>query len=334
MRAKDTVTQNYLSDPKRFAQICNNELFHGETMIAPQKLLELDSVHSAVGLSYIEKKYRDNVKLHDSECLLVILGLENQTDIHYAMPLRNYLYDAINYEKQRAVIAKQHKEDKNLKGEEFISRFSKNDKLIPVITLVIYYGTKPWDGPRNLHEMLQFSPGLETFKDLITNYKLHLLEVNSMSNLDQYTGELKAFFGFVKYQKDKQKLLSFVMKNEDIFRAVSHETAYAIQTMAHVREFDWFHEHDEVNKETEVVDMCQALQDLIADSRSEGRLEGKSEGRLEGLTLGEENGTKKYGLLVLKLLEEGKDDLLIKTTSDPGLLHQLYKEYHISDIQS
>lgn len=318
MRAKDTVTQNYLSDPKRFAQVCNNELFHGEAMISPQNLRELDSVHSSGGLSYIEKKYRDQVNLHYSECLLVILGLENQTGIHYAMPLRNYLYDAMNYEKQRAVIAKKHKEDNDLKSDEFISRFSKNDRLIPVITLVIYYGSKPWNGPRDLHDMLQFTPGLEKFKDLIGNYKLHLLEVSSMPNLEQYTGELKAFFGFVKYQRDKQKLLSFVMQNEDIFRAVSHETAYAIQTMAHVKEFDWFHEGDEDEDEMEVIDMCQALQDLMADSR------------LEGLTLGEQNGTKRYGLLMLKLLEEGKGDLLIQTASDTDLLHQLYEEYHIS----
>ncbi|MCD8300167.1 MAG: hypothetical protein LUC41_03215 [Clostridiales bacterium] len=29
----------------------------------------------------------------------------------------------------------------------------KNDKLLPVVTLVIYFGSKEWDEPMSVHEM-------------------------------------------------------------------------------------------------------------------------------------------------------------------------------------
>lgn len=31
----------------------------------------------------------------------------------------------------------------------------KTDKLIPVITVVVYYGEKYWDGAKSFHEMLR-----------------------------------------------------------------------------------------------------------------------------------------------------------------------------------
>ena len=33
----------------------------------------------------------------DGEAVYIILGAENQTDVHYAMPVKSALYDIINY---------------------------------------------------------------------------------------------------------------------------------------------------------------------------------------------------------------------------------------------
>ncbi len=34
---------------------------------------------------------------------------------------------------------------------EFLSGFHKTDRLIPVITFVVYYGSVPWDAAMDLH---------------------------------------------------------------------------------------------------------------------------------------------------------------------------------------
>lgn len=36
---------------------------------------------------------------------------------------------------------------------EFLSEFHKDDKLTPVITITVYWGSGKWDAPRSLHEM-------------------------------------------------------------------------------------------------------------------------------------------------------------------------------------
>lgn len=54
-------------------------------------------------------------------------------------------------------------------GEQVI----KPDELIPVITIVVYYGEKSWDGAASLHEMLNIPKTMESF---VNDYKMHLVE--------------------------------------------------------------------------------------------------------------------------------------------------------------
>ena len=72
------------------------------------------------------------------------------------MPLRNLLYDTLYYFHQIDEIADRHSEEgvKLKAGGEFLSKFKKEDKLNPVITTVAYFGTKQWDGPLTITDML------------------------------------------------------------------------------------------------------------------------------------------------------------------------------------
>ena len=51
----------------------------------------------------------ENFYKQDDEAAYILLGIENQTDIHYAMPVRNIIYDALQYGKQVADIAAKHR---------------------------------------------------------------------------------------------------------------------------------------------------------------------------------------------------------------------------------
>ena len=59
--------------------------------------------------SNLAQKHRDLLKfaamMQDSHANYVILGAENQMEVHYAMPVRNMVYDALQYDKQVAMIA-------------------------------------------------------------------------------------------------------------------------------------------------------------------------------------------------------------------------------------
>lgn len=88
------------------------------------------------------------------EAVFVMLACENQEEVHYAMPVRNMVYDGLAYTDQiqrlwkKRVEEKKTKSNKKMTSAEFLSKFTKKDRLIPVITLVFYYGIEPWDGAK------------------------------------------------------------------------------------------------------------------------------------------------------------------------------------------
>lgn len=91
----------------------------------------------------------------------ILLGIENQSLIHYAMPLRSMGYDFLNYTKEYNEIKRRHKRENHMKHmspDEFLSGIFKTDRLHPVFTLVVYYGEKPWDGPLSLKGMMAAMP--------------------------------------------------------------------------------------------------------------------------------------------------------------------------------
>ena len=281
MKSKNAVSKSYLSDAQRFSQVCNNELFGGKDFIKPELLQELDPGSLLVeGIRPEElkvlEKYRDVLKVYKNQILFLILGLENQNDIHYAMPLRQMLYDVLKYESQRAEIEREHREKKDLKGAEYLSGMSKHDRLIPVVTLVVYWGSETWNGAKTLHEMLDIPPDLEQYKSIINDYRMNLLEVCSMKNLEEYSGELKALFGFVKYQKDKESMKKFVEENEALFRTMTPETVQAISVLGNARQLE---KYLGKGAEEEEIDMWQALEEMIMEGKSEGKAEGIAEGK-------------------------------------------------------
>ena len=65
------------------------------------------------------------------------------------------------------------------------------------------------------------------YKDKINDYRINLLDVGRMENLQDYHGELKALLGFVRYQKDDEQLEQFVRQNQALFSKISMETVQA-----------------------------------------------------------------------------------------------------------
>ena len=273
MGAENAATKQYLSESERFAEVFNNEVFQGKQMIQAQKLREMDPEELAAvmethkELKFLER-YRDCMKVYDDKVFLALFGIENQQFVDYAMPVRALLYDSLNFENQRKAIMKENGKNQDMKGDEYLGRFGKEDRLIPVITLIIYWGTRPWDGARSLHEILDISEDLSQYKDKIMDYRLNLLEVQNMNNLEQYSGGLKALLGFVKYQKDKAGLTRFISQNEDVFRKIDTETSQAIRVLASTKGLDPILIRQEDEKEE--IDMCQALEDWKAEIMEEG----------------------------------------------------------------
>ena len=286
MGKKDIILKQYLSDNRRFAEIFNNALFEGEAVIQPDKLKPVDSSQAEVialqetAAEFIQKN-RDIAKIYNEELELVILGIENQNDVHYPMPLRVMLYDALSYDKQYQSIKKEHQREKDITGTERISGFSRQDRLIPVITLVIYYGTDAWDGPRSLADMLRLPKAFSSRKNPVNSYPMHLLEVQAIKDLEVYDDDLMALFGFIKYQKNRSELEAFIQAHASYFYKVPRETYEAIKNVADIKEMSQYIEKEK--EEKEAVNMCDALKQLKEESIQQGMQKGRREGRQEGV---------------------------------------------------
>lgn len=136
---------------------------------------------------------------------------ENQTEIHTAMPLRSLLYDTLRYTKQAEEVAaeyrKQRKEGNPTKmtKAEFLSGWRYTDRLEPVITLVIYYGTDEWDGARSLHEM--FSEEIdEKILECVPDYKINLIEPNKIEDFDKFQTDFGKLLEAIHYKDDETEL--------------------------------------------------------------------------------------------------------------------------------
>ena len=267
------------------------------------------------------QRYRDFLKFavikQDERTSYVLLGIENQTDVHYAMPVRNAIYDALQYGRQVADIAAEHRRNKkDFTGKsngEYLSGFLKEDCIKPVITLVIHFGAEEWDGPLSLHEMMSVSD-IEILS-FVENYRIHLIDPAKLTEeqLDHFSTSLKEVMGYIKYSKNKEQLLKFLQT--DTHRSIEMNAVRVIKTITNTP--------IEVSEEEEEIEMCKAIEDLIAESEARGRAEGEVRGRAEGETRGEAKGM----IEICLDMSFSKEDILKKLQEKLNISLQQAGEY-------
>ena len=234
MGQADVNVNLWLKDTKRFADLFNAILFHGETVILPENLhpspeTTAVSLQDAQGKNVVKKLYRDIIMNWQDQAVLMLLAVESQTAIHYAAPLKVMLYDSMEYAEQ--VRVKWKERPPRLSSAEFLSRFQKNDKLIPVITLIFYYGTEEWDGPLELYQMFDLGTEknhAELMKKYLPNYHINLVDVRRLKNLESFQSDLQIIFGMLQCSQDKYALRTYVASHKDYFQKLDLETYHAL----------------------------------------------------------------------------------------------------------
>ena len=271
------------------------------------------------------QRYRDLLKFavikQDERTSYVLLGIENQADVHYAMPVRNAIYDALQYGRQVADIAVGHRRNKkDFTGKsngEYLSGFLKEDCIKPVITLVIHFGAEEWDGPLSLHEMMSVSD-IEILS-FVENYRIHLIDPAKLTEeqLNKFSTSMRDVIGYIKYSKNKNKLLEFL--RADTHRSIEMNAVRVIKTITNTP--------IEVSEEEEGIEMCKAIEDLIAESEARGRAEGEVRGEARGRAEGETRGEAKGMIEICLDMSFSKEDILKKLQEKLNISLQQAGEY-------
>ena len=274
----DIAQMNFLRDPRHFADFWNGIAYDGEQVIKPEELVEISPVGLATSDDRSSKKTADiaMAKMSDGRVLGMMIT-ENQLEADYSIPVRLYLREAMEYDKQVSEIVKRNREAYK-KGEkvfdgagEYMYGFRKEDRLKPVTTLVLYWNSDAWEGAKSLYDMLDFE-GAEEMKPLVSDYRMNIANMDKVEDVTKRFAnqDVRNIVALFQRRSDKVGFKSYLDENG---REIDVDCVKMLNSLIKSTELKDYMEKNSVEKGDEGI-MCTAITELIEDGRIEGRSEG------------------------------------------------------------
>lgn len=194
MAEQDITEKNLEALNDVFADIVNVLLFDGRPVIKEDELEPAVTRSMIKADDKLHEQERDVSKFwKNGEIRISLLGFENQTKKDAKIPLRVISYDGAAYKQQLL--------DKTQK------------KQYPVVTLVLYFGTKTkWKKHRCLLDCFTVPKELEPY---VSDYKINVFEIAWLS--DETIAKFKSDFRIVaEFFRAKRKKVDFEGTKEDI----------------------------------------------------------------------------------------------------------------------
>ena len=235
MAKTDELMKNLFKHKEIFADLFNATIFDGRQLIKPEKLTEINTenihieepIHDNKNTNpNITKRYRDLCMRQDDSILQIILGCEDQSEVDYSMPIRTMLYDSLKYTEQQNNLELRKRKD----GTYYHSKLRKNEKVLPVLTIVFYYGDKEWDAGKCIHDLIKWPKDLD-IKSIIPDYKMNLLWAYHIKDIDKFKSDLQYILYMLKYKEDENSLKEYILENNDNLQKMeqdSHNAAVAL----------------------------------------------------------------------------------------------------------
>ena len=274
MGKADVNVNIWLSEKKRFANLFNGVIYGGRQVILPEDLEEVNpvssvSVKNRTGKTKNMKKYRDIIMKWRNQATLVLLANESQDKVHYGMDYETQIRNNWkNFNDRRKQNKKAGQSLEHLTAGEYLSRFRKKDRLIPIISLVFYYGSEPWDGPVDLYDMFQLEGTKEENEILekyLPNYKINLVDAERLKDVEKFSDDLQVILTMLRYRDSKEELKHYIDENKKFFQNVDYETSQAMKAFLNMKQIP-----GETEQKEETVDMCKAIQEMYDDGVKDG----------------------------------------------------------------
>lgn len=263
----DVILKDFWRQNDRFADLFNAVVFQGKQILKPEELCEMDTDMSGIirFKNYEESlvRMRDVVKKTAFGVEFIVLGIEIQQKTHYAMPLRTLLYDGMGYLKEYQEISHLYKEETGSKTvDEFLSKMRKEERLHPIISIVVYYSEQIWDGPLCLKDMIVEMP--EEIERVFSDYKMNLVQVRDSDQYVFYNEDVRTVFEISReiFRGNFEKIAA-LYKNKEI-------DSELITVIGKITDSEGLMCQ---GSKKEVANMCTALEKLKDEGRQEGYIE-------------------------------------------------------------
>ena len=346
---EDVILKSFWRDNARFADLFNATVFEGKQVLQPDMLTEMDTDVSGTiqtaNNDYISlNRNRDVMKKTAMGVEFTIVAVENQIKVHYGAPLRTMLYDGLGYQKEYEEIRNQRKAElaqkqekkiaadrtneglskkivsdsekeksvKNsyqLSGDEFLSGIRKEDRLHPIITIVISYSENIWDGPLCLKDMIVEMP--EEIERVFSDYKMNLVQIRGSEQYVFQNEDVKDLFEISRsiYEKDFDQL-----KKNYSDRNINKEMIKLVGKITGSRKLESLSKEEK--EEVEGRKMCRALEEFAEEERRKGYESGIRE-------------KEQVEQLFLELSKAGRTEDITRAVTDKEYQKRLMEEYGI-----
>lgn len=295
MGTKD-ITEKLLEEHNDvFSDIVNVLLFNGKRRMLEDELEDTPTrAQYKADTTKIHEQERDISKFWKKENVkIAICGIENQTKMDSDMALRIVGYDGQSYRSQLL---------KNKNGMNSKERY-------PVVSMVLYFGSKRWNKAKSLHERLNIPDYLKPF---VSDYQINVFEIAYLT--DEQVAMFQSDFKFVAdYFVQMRKNKNYIPSSETI-----KHVDEVLKMMSVLTEDSRFEEAQN-NAKGGVNSMCQVL-DMVEEK-------GRQEGRQEGRQMGHQEGINDFAFLISKLISEGRNDDVKLAAKNEDARNRFFKEF-------
>lgn len=160
------------------------------------------------------------------------------------MPVKDMGYTYTGYAKQaKEIIARNNAEKKSAYTEVLHA----HQKLMPIATFVLYFGTKEWKEPLSLMDILDIPEEEKDFwKNLIHDYPIHVIPMVGQPKevRERYQSDFGIIADYLAYYKDKNKLDAHIRKDTrklihveqvlDMLQAFSSDSRFQVMKDAYM----------------------------------------------------------------------------------------------------
>ena len=247
----DGACRTVFSNDVSFASFYNAAIFEGKQIIHLERLVRFE-----FDISFIindskraedKKRKRDIVVKSDINGIYCLLGIEHQSSIDETMVIRCGIYEMLEFLKQA--------ENKEYK------------RLVPQIIVVLYIGTKKWNGPLKLSDYFEIP---EELKKYFNDWKIILVDVKEMDTSKISDEQTRYFIETIQsiYKGSYEELIGLKNISKEYF-------LYAATITGSIDQVENVLEGDEI-------DMCEGMERMAEGFRREGEARGVIKGRTEG----------------------------------------------------
>jgi len=270
--SKDITGKRLEEQNDVFADIFNNLLFEGNEILKEENLESLPTesyVREADGK--IHENHRDIRKVDkEHHVYRLVCGIENQSGVDNTMPERVMGYDYAAYESQIKEIMKKNQDENK---PAFSKRIHDGQKLAPVVTAVLHWGSEEWTGPVKLHDMLEFSDETEALiRPLVPDYPINLVEVRNIpiEVRQKLTSDFRLIAEYVAKRQEPGQLEELM---SDKVHTIKHPEEF-LELLSEVANDKRYKNAKEqlLEKKEENVTMCVIAEKLENKGIEQGRL--------------------------------------------------------------